>query len=183
VTDIGYGPAGPETSVEARPSPRQGDEPVPEAAGSALTRIDATGVEWVALEARFPCRPGPWQASSVAVQRTWGDTAVWENVTADTSPLHERAVEIVRDGNPDDYRADGSWPARHADTAVVVASQLTTGDLTVRLTRRVSVPRGCSLLAEPVGEEISAGIWGGNHVERRLVGVAGDRVDVGAGRQ
>lgn len=108
-------------------------------------------------------RLDPWQVSSVAVQRTWeDDTAVWEYVMADTSPLHQKAVEIVRDGNPDEYQAmrrwvtrsvhprpesclpagtlvrratgggtvnvgrppDGTWLAGHADTAVVVASQL-----------------------------------------------------------
>ena len=58
-------------------------------------------------------RLDPWQAASVAVQRTWeDDTEVWEYVMADTSPLHEKAVGIVRDGNPEQYRAMRRWVTR-----------------------------------------------------------------------
>lgn len=78
-------------------------------------------------------RLDPWQAPGVAVQRTWeDDTDVWEYVMADTSPLHEKAVEIIRTGNPDEYRAMRRWVTRSEHPQR--ASRLPAGTLLHRTT-------------------------------------------------
>ena len=54
-----------------------------------------------------------WRAEGVEVQRTWtDDTDVWEYVVTETSPLHEKAVEIIQDANPEEYQAMRRWVAR-----------------------------------------------------------------------
>jgi hypothetical protein len=55
-------------------------------------------------------RLDPWQAEGVSGCAAWvDDTDVWEYVMADTSPLHQKAVGIVRDRNPEEYRAMRRW--------------------------------------------------------------------------
>ncbi|MCU4183875.1 hypothetical protein K6U06_05845 [Acidiferrimicrobium sp. IK] len=57
--------------------------------------------------------PEAWRATGVTVEQAWDDdTAVWEHIQADRSPLHEKAVEIIRTDNPDEYRAMRRWVSR-----------------------------------------------------------------------
>ena len=54
-----------------------------------------------------------WQAEGVGAWGAWvDDTDVRKYLMADTSPLHEKAVGIVRDRNPEDYRAMRRWFTR-----------------------------------------------------------------------
>src|SRR5579875_804890 len=60
--------------------------------------------------------PEAWRATGVTVEQTWDDdAAVWEHIQADTNPLHEKAVEIVRDMNPAEYKAMRQWVTRNVD--------------------------------------------------------------------